>query len=298
MHDAANPPLDTVAIVGVGLIGGSFAAALRERRLTRHVLGAGRTRATLMQAQQRGLIDEIVSLADAARRANLIFLAVPVGSVGDMLGQLLPHLRPDALITDAGSTKADVVDAARSVLGGRLHQFIPGHPIAGSEASGPHAARADLFQNATVVLTPLPENTLQQRQQLEKIWQSCGARVVNLTPQAHDRALASSSHVPHFLACVYMQQVLAAHDAQTRLDLAGSGFRDFTRIAAGSSEMWHDIFLANRQAVLAELALVKAELAQAESALKAQDSAALLQWLERTSVARRLWGSRNNGSTA
>jgi len=296
MHDAANPQLDIVAIVGVGLIGGSFAAALREQGLARHVLGAGRTRATLMQAQQRGLIDEIVSLADAARRADLIFLAVPVGSVAPVLKQLLPHLRADTLITDAGSTKADVVDAARSVLGSRLHQFIPGHPIAGSAASGPQAARADLFQNATVVLTPLPENTPTQRQQLEKIWQACGARVVNLTPQAHDRALASSSHVPHFLACVYMQQVLAASDAQTRLSLAGSGFRDFTRIAAGSSEMWHDIFLANRQAVLAELALVKTELARAESALKAQDSAALLQWLERTSVARRLWGSRNNGS--
>jgi len=283
--------LDSVAIIGVGLIGGSFAAALRKQGLVKQVVGAGRSSATLVQARQLGLIDEVVSVSQAAQ-ADLVFLALPVGAMASVFEQLRPHLRPQTLITDAGSTKADVVAAARQGLGERVAQFVPGHPIAGAEASGPQAARADLYEGATVVLTPLPENTPEQRQLLESLWRACGARVVNLTPQAHDRALASSSHVPHFLACVYMQQVLGAQDAQTRLDLAGSGFRDFTRIAAGSAEMWRDIFLANREAVLAELALLKAELARAESALHAQDGAALQQWLERTAVARRLWGSR------
>jgi len=284
--------LDTVAIIGVGLIGGSFAAALRRRGLVKRILGAGRTRAALVQAQQLGLIDDIVDLPQAAQ-ADLIFLSVPVGAMASVFEQLLPHLRFDALLTDAGSTKADVVTAARAALGTRVFQFVPGHPIAGSQDSGPQAARADLYEGATVVLTPLAENTPAQRQQLEQLWQACGARVVLLDPQAHDRALASSSHLPHFLACVYMQQVLAAEDAQARLELAGSGFRDFTRIAAGSPEMWRDIFLANREALLAELALLKTQLGEAESALIGADGAALLHWLERTAVARRLWGSRS-----
>lgn len=289
----APPLLDTVAIVGVGLIGGSFAAALRARGLARRIVGAGRSRATLLQARRLGLIDDILELPEAARQADLIFLAAPVGAMGGLFEQLLPTLNPRALITDAGSTKADVVAAARQVLGERAAQFVPGHPIAGAEASGPQSARADLYESRLVVLTPMPENTPQQRARLEDIWRACGARVMNMSAQAHDRALASVSHVPHFLSSVYMHQVLACDDADARLGLAGSGFRDFTRIAAGSAEMWRDIFLANREAVLAELALVRASLDQAEAALREQDGQALLQFLERAAVARRLWGSRS-----
>ena len=289
----AAPMLDTAVIAGVGLIGGSFAAALRARGLARRIIGAGRSRATLLQAQRLGLIDEILDLSEAARQADLIFLAAPVGAMGALFEQLLPNLNPRALITDAGSTKADVVAAARQALGDRVGQFVPGHPIAGAEASGPESARADLYESRLVVLTPLPENTPRQRAMLEDIWRACGARVVNMTEQAHDRALASVSHVPHFLSSVYMHQVLACDDADARLALAGSGFRDFTRIAAGSAEMWRDIFLANREAVLAELALVRESLEQAESALREQDGQALLQFLERAAVARRLWGSRS-----
>lgn len=290
---AATSMADTVAIVGVGLIGGSFAAALRARGLARRIVGAGRSRATLMQAQQLGLIDEILDLPEAARQADLIFLAAPVGAMARLFEQMLPTLNPQALITDGGSTKADVVDAARRALGARAGQFVPGHPIAGAEASGPQAARADLYESRVVVLTPMPENTPEQRARLERIWLACGARVVNMSAQAHDRALASVSHVPHFLSSAYMHQVLASDDADTRLGLAGTGFRDFTRIAAGSAELWRDIFLANREAVLAELALVRASLDQAESALREQDGQALLQFLERAAVARRLWGSRS-----
>ncbi|MCB5363992.1 prephenate dehydrogenase/arogenate dehydrogenase family protein [Pusillimonas sp. CC-YST705] len=290
---AGQPLLDTVAIVGVGLIGGSFAAALRRRGLAKRIVGAGRSRATLMQAKQLGLIDEIVSLPEAAQQADLILLAAPVGAMINLFEQLLPTLRADTLITDAGSTKEDVVAAARQALGDRVGQFVPGHPIAGAEASGPQAAQADLYEGRVVVLTPLPENSPPQRERLENVWRAVGARVVLMSAQAHDRALASVSHVPHFLSSVYMHQVLASEDADSRLSLAGTGFRDFTRIAAGSAEMWRDIFLANRDAVLAELALVRANLEQAESALREQDGQSLLQFLERAAVARRLWGGRS-----
>lgn len=287
------PALGVVAIIGVGLIGGSFAAALRQRGLARRIIGAGRGSASLTLARQLGLIDDVVSVEDAARQADLIFLAVPVGAMPAIFAQLAPGLRPDTLVTDGGSTKADVVAAARVGLGDKLRQFVPGHPIAGAESSGPQAADAQLYQGRTVVLTPLPENSSAARARVKQAWVGCGAKVINMTPDAHDRALASISHVPHFLSSAYMHQVLAAEDADLRLGLAGSGFRDFTRIAAGSAEMWRDIFLANRDAVLQELADVKANLEAAEAALQQQDGPALLQFLERAAVARRLWGSRN-----
>jgi prephenate dehydrogenase len=239
-----------------------------------------------------GLIDDILDLPEAARQADLIFLAAPVGAMGKLFEQMLPALNPHALITDGGSTKAGVVEAARLALGERVGQFVPGHPIAGSEASGPQAASADLYESCVVVLTPLPENTAAQRARLEQLWRACGARVVNMSPQAHDRALAGVSHVPHFLSSAYMHQLLSCEDADARLALAGSGFRDFTRIAAGSAELWRDIFLSNREAMLAELALVKASVEQAEAALRGEDAPALWRFLERAAAARRLWGGR------
>jgi len=288
-----RPPLGVLAVVGVGLIGGSFAAALRKSGAVGRVLGAGRRPAPLALARRLGLIDEAVSLEEAARQADFILLAVPVGATQSILEQIGPHLRPHALVTDAGSTKADVVAAAYAALGERVGQFVPGHPVAGAEATGPEAARDDLYQGRTVVLTPLPENTEAARLRLRQAWEACGARVVSMQAQAHDAALASVSHVPHFLASVFMGQVAAAPDSDQRMALAGTGFRDFTRIAAGSPEMWRDIFLANRQAVLDELQQVRAALEQAEDSLRRRDGQALHDFLERAALARRFWGSRS-----
>jgi len=290
---AGQPFVGVAAVVGVGLIGGSFAAALRQRRLAGRVLGVGRRPAALAQALQMGLIDEAVSLEQAAQQADLILLAVPVGSTGAVLQVLRPQLRPGTIVTDAGSTKADVVEAARQALGDRVHQFIPGHPIAGAETTGPQGADPDLYQGRSVVLTPLAENSEADRQRLRRLWEACGARVIAMDPAAHDAALASVSHVPHFLSSVFMAQVAAAADADTRMALAGTGFRDFTRIAAGSPEIWRDIFLANRQAVLDELAQVRTALEQAEQALRRQDAQGLHDFLERAALARRLWGGRS-----
>ncbi|HEY9279949.1 MAG TPA: prephenate dehydrogenase/arogenate dehydrogenase family protein, partial [Eoetvoesiella sp.] len=185
------------------------------------------------------------------------------------------------------------VAAARIALGERIGQFIPGHPIAGAEKTGPEAADALLYQDRTVVLTPLAENASAAKAYLTQVWERCGARVISMEPEAHDVVLASVSHVPHFLSAVFMGQVAGSHDSDRRLGLAGSGFRDFTRIAAGSPEMWRDIFLANREAVLSELQEVKAALTQAEKALDEKDGVALHNFLERAALARRFWGSRS-----
>lgn len=289
----ATPSVPVLAVVGVGLIGGSLAAALKQRRQVGTVLGVGRQVSSLEQARQLGLIDEVVTLEQAAQRADLIVLATPVGATQAILQQLKPHLRPETLVSDAGSTKLNVVQAARLALGPKIGQFVPGHPIAGAEKTGPEAASADLYQGRTVVLTPLAENTPESRQKLIRVWEFCGARVLCMEPDVHDRVLASVSHVPHFLSSVFMWQVATAADSDLRLALAGSGFRDFTRIAAGSAEVWRDIFMGNRDAVLAELAQVRSALDKAEKALQEGDAQDLEDFLERAALARRFWGSRS-----
>ena len=287
------PVVPVLAVVGVGLIGGSFAAALRQRHGVGRVLGAGRNARSLSHARQLGLIDEVVTLEQAALQADLIILATPVGAIEDILTRIKPHLRAQTVITDVGSTKVNVVTAARAILGDQAGQFIPGHPIAGAEKTGPEAANARLYQDRTVVLTPLAENSSAARQYVTAVWERCGARVIVMEPDAHDIVLASVSHVPHFLSAVFMEQVAASRDSDVRLALAGSGFRDFTRIAAGSPEMWSDIFLANRDAVLSELQEVKAALSRAEQSLRNEDARGLRDFLERAAVARRFWGSRS-----
>ncbi len=291
--EPAQPWIPVLAVVGVGLIGGSFASALRQAGVVGRVLGVGRQAASLAQACKLGLIDEAATLEQAAARADLIFLAMPVGATGSVLARLRPLLRPETLVTDAGSTKADVVAAARLALGDRIGQFVPGHPIAGAETTGPEAADASLYRGRTVVLTPLAENTPAAKAYVTRAWERCGARVLSMEPDVHDTVLASVSHVPHFLSSVFMWQVATAQDSDLRLALAGTGFRDFTRIAAGSPEVWRDIFLSNRPAVLAELREVKAALQQAEQALEEADGDKLQDFLERAALARRFWGSRS-----
>ena len=289
----AQPAVPVLAVVGVGLIGGSFAAALRSSGAVGKIRGVGRHPSSLARARELGLIDETATLERAAREADLIFLATPVGSIAPTLAALKPHLSDAVLITDAGSTKANVVAAAREALGERIGQFIPGHPVAGAETTGPDAADASLYKDRHVVLTPVPENTSADQARLTHLWECCGAKVSVMAPDTHDAVLASVSHVPHFLSSVFMWQVATATDSDLRLRLAASGFRDFTRISAGSPEVWRDIFLTNRPAILAELQEVKAALEHAEQALQQADGPALQDFLERAALARRFWGSRS-----
>jgi prephenate dehydrogenase len=249
----------------------------------------GRNASSLARAVELGLIDEAVSAEDAAARADLVLLSTPVGGLKNVLARMLPHLGAGTVLTDAGSTKAEVVEAARDALGEHIGRFVPGHPIAGAERTGPDAADADLYGQRTVILTPLAENAAASIDLVRRAWQACGASVIDMDADAHDRVLASVSHLPHLLSSVYMEQVATAADAPTRLALAGSGFRDFTRIAAGSPEMWRDIFLSNRDAMLAELADVRAVLDRAERAIADGDDAALLALLDTAAQARRHW---------
>lgn len=289
----AAPLVPVLAVVGIGLIGGSFAAALRRAGQVDRVLGVGRSQASLDRALALGLIDEAVELEQAAGRADLILLATPVGAMRAVLEALRPHLPPQTLITDAGSTKADVAAIAREALGERVSQFLPGHPIAGSEMTGPEAADHTLYHGRKVVLTPLAETPVAARDWLTQVWETCGAHVLLMDPERHDRVLASVSHVPHFLAAAYMAQVSREGDADLRLSLAGTGFRDFTRIAAGSSEVWRDIFLSNRSAVLDELDAFGQALDELRQALEGPDPRALEIFLEQAALARRLWDGRS-----
>ena len=286
---AGGLKIPVLAIVGVGLIGGSFAAALRRAGVVGRVLGAGRRPETLAQAQQLGIIDEAVSLREAAARADLILVSAPVGAFRSIFTELGATLSDTALITDGGSTKLDVVQAARDGLGHRIGQFVPAHPMAGSHESGPQAAVATLYDGRRVMLTPLAENRPEDIARVESAWRACGAQVVCLDPAGHDAVMAAISHLPHWIAALYMQHILQSADPALRLEMAGPGFRDFTRITAGSPEMWRDIFISNRHAMLGELAALRAVLDRAEQALEASDAKWLVEMLEASAEARRGW---------
>lgn len=272
----ATPLFRKVVIFGVGLIGGSFALALRRSDAAGEVVGFGRSAATLQQARQFGLIDRIGDdVAREVRDADLILLATPVAQMAEIFARIAPHLGANTLITDGGSTKADVVTAARQQLGAKIAQFIPAHPVAGAELSGPVAALADLYQGKKVVLTPLPENSAADIARVRAAWEACGALVSELTPEQHDEVFAAVSHLPHLLAFTLVHDLAQRDNRDLLLSFAASGFRDFTRIAASSPEMWRDISLANRDALLREIEQYAAELYKLHQALRQRDAAKL-----------------------
>lgn len=281
--------IKTLAVIGVGLIGGSFAAACRKAGIVSHVIGAGRRPETLAQAQALGLIDEVTTLEEAAVRADLIFIAAPVGAFESIFTALASKLNPDALITDGGSTKQNVVAAARAGLKSRIGQFVPAHPMAGSHEKGPQAADATLYAGKRVILTPLPENKADDVARIQAVWQACGAIVSTTTPAQHDGMVAAVSHLPHWIAALFMQHIVASQDSALKLQTAGTGFRDFTRVAQGSAEMWSDIFMANRDAMLRELKDLRAVMDRAEDALLHADEAWLREMLEAAAKSRAEW---------
>jgi len=280
--------VDTLAIVGTGLIGGSFSLALKQAGAVREVLGVGRNPARLTVARELGLIDRAVDWAEAGQ-ADCILLALPVGETEAVLKQLAPHLKAGAIVTDAGSTKVNVVAAARAVLGERFADFVPGHPIAGSEQSGPGAARADLYQGKKVVLTPQAETRADALATVRALWEAAGAQVETLDADLHDRVFAAVSHLPHLAAFALVDELAQRADGDTFFRFAASGFRDFTRIAGSSPEMWRDIALANREAVMVELDAYLAALQALRSAVSAEDAAVLLAIFSRARAAREHW---------
>lgn len=279
-----------VVVCGVGLIGGSFALALKAAGIAGEVVGLGRTQASLVEAQRRGVIDRIAGdWVDALRGADLVFLAMPVGQMLPVMQSLAPHLPPAAIVTDAGSIKSDVVAAAREALGERSAQFVPGHPVAGAEKSGVAAAQADLFRDRRVVLTPLEENPAGHVALVQRVWEACGAQVSRLDPEAHDRVFAAVSHLPHLLAFVLVHEFARRDDADRLFGFAAGGFRDFTRIASSHPEMWRDICLANRAALLDELDAYMAGLMRARVLLAGADAGGLQAMFETARTRRDAW---------
>jgi prephenate dehydrogenase len=282
--------LGRLTVVGVGLIGGSFALALKRAGAVERVVGLGRSRANLDRALALGVIDEIApDAASACLGADLVLLAVPVAQTAPMLRQLAPHLPSDCVVTDGGSTKQDVVAAAQAELGARLPYFVPAHPIAGAEQSGVEAASAGLYDGRLVVTTPLPQTAASAVRMVEAAWTACGARVVQLTPQRHDEVFAAVSHLPHALAFALVEMIAARPEAQQLFSFAGAGFRDFTRIASSSPEMWRDICIANRPALLREIEAFRAALEALAQHLRAGDAQALARLFERARDARDSW---------
>ncbi|MDR0564849.1 MAG: prephenate dehydrogenase/arogenate dehydrogenase family protein, partial [Azoarcus sp.] len=260
--------INKLVICGVGLIGGSFALALRKKRAVNHIVGMDRSNEVLERAQQSGVIDEIASgWPSALNNADLVLLAMPVGQTDAVMEAMAKHLQPSTVVTDVGSTKGDVITATYRRLGSHLARVVPAHPIAGTEKSGVEAASATLFRGKRTVITPLPENDSAAVERVRKAWVACGAKVAEMAPQDHDRVFAAVSHLPHLLSFGLVHDLAGRANAELLFSHAASGFRDFTRIAASHPEMWRDICLANRQALLGELDQYLGELALIRSLL-------------------------------
>lgn len=282
--------LKKLVVCGVGLIGGSFAKALKAAGVVDQVVGLGRNRATLEEAQRLGLIDAIAQdWSDALKDADLVLLGMPVGQMPDVMAALVPHLGPNTIVTDGGSTKSDVVAAARAAFGDKIGQFVPGHPIAGAEKSGPGAALADLYKDRRVVLTPVPENSAEAVARVRTAWETCGARVDQLSAEGHDRVFAAVSHLPHLLAYALVHEVAGRDNSAQLFGFAAGGFRDFTRIASSHPEMWRDICLANRHALLQELDAYMGQLLRLRVLLASADGPGLEQLFDTARTAREAW---------
>ena len=285
--------INKLVICGVGLIGGSFALALKKAGAVGEVVGIGRTAASLERAQELGVIDRYsTDWAEALVGADVVLLAMPVGQVGAVTEAMAPHLEPQTIITDAGSTKRDMIEAFYANLGEHLSRVVPAHPIAGAEKSGADAAFADLYRGRNVVVTPLGESDPEAIDQVSSAWAACGAIIRRMTPQEHDRVFAAVSHLPHLLAYGLVHDLASRANSEELFSYAAGGFRDFTRIAGSHPEMWRDICLANRHALLAELDQYLGELAYLRALLLSNDGKALESLFAEAREARNRWAEK------
>ena len=290
-----------LVIFGVGLIGGSFALALKKRKAFARVVGIGRSRANLLVARRLGIIDDIATdPAAAVKDADLVLLAVPLGQTAAVLAQIAPHLAAHTVVTDAGSTKRDVITSARRHLGAAFARFVPAHPIAGTEKSGAQAALADLYRGRNLIVTPEPETDANAVRAVAAAWKLAGMRVITMRADEHDRVFALVSHLPHLLSFALVDNIAGYGDGATLFEHTGGGFRDLTRIAGSSPEMWRDICLANRDVILAALDGYLGELELLRGMIVASDGQGLEARFAAARAARAKWlvkkiGSRSGG---
>ncbi len=282
----------TLGIIGVGLIGASIGLAQKKAKAFDRVLGVGRSQKNLDEAKALGAIDEAVSLEQCAQESDVIVVCVPVAQTFSVLHAIEPHIKASALLTDAGSTKSDVIMAAKTALGDKVAQFIPAHPIAGGAQHGAQAAKVDLYQGKEVIICPLQENIPPAIEAINQFWLATGAATHMMSALQHDAVFASISHLPHVLSFALMLQVANSEDAQVKLGHAGAGFRDFTRIAGSSPEMWRDICLANKTAILKELDNYANLTKLLREMIAKEDGDSLLKAFTRASAERQKWEGR------
>jgi prephenate dehydrogenase len=269
-----------LAIIGCGLMGGSFALALRKAQCVEHIAGFSASSRSRQKARELGVIDEACdSIGQAVTNADLVLLAVPVSVMQNSFQAMAGHLDSNALVMDVGSTKSDVIHAAQNSLDTRIQCFVPAHPIAGKEVAGIEHAEATLYQNRRTILTPLQSNTKNQVDLAQQVWQAVGSNVSQMTAQEHDAVFAAVSHLPHLIAFAAVNAITQQTNSEQLLEMAGPGFRDFSRIAASDPTVWRDIFLANHKQVLIQLNAFEQQIQQFRQSLQpsgAQDLEALI----------------------
>ncbi|MCU7931675.1 MAG: prephenate dehydrogenase/arogenate dehydrogenase family protein [Candidatus Thiodiazotropha sp. (ex Codakia rugifera)] len=279
--------IEKLAIIGVGLIGGSVAMALKAEGVVKEVVGCGRGRANLEKAQAMGVIDHFTHDAgEAVKGADMVLLAVPLGAMRDTLHAMRGELAENAVVTDAGSVKGSVVDDVKAVFQEVPDFFVPGHPIAGTERSGVEAAFVELYRNRRVILTPLPETNADAVNRVDKMWRQCGAEVTHMSVGHHDEVLAATSHLPHMLAFTLVDSLARMKENDEIFRFAAGGFRDFTRIASSNPVMWRDICVANQKSLNGMLTRFANELHELAALLQSGDEEGLLEVFERAKQAR------------
>lgn len=281
---------EQLGLIGCGLMGGSFALALKRAGLVKRVVGYSKSPSTTERARQMGVIDvEAPSALLAVSGADIVLIAVPVASTEATFKAIKHLVTPSMLIMDVGSTKRDVIDAARRALREQVDGFVPAHPIAGKEVSGVENADADLYMGRQVVLTPIERTNRVQLQQAVDVWSALGCRVVTMTPESHDAAFAAVSHLPHLIAFALMNAISGQPMGKDFLSLAGPGFRDFTRIAAAEPTLWRDVMLSNREELLNQSRMFQRNLQSLELMISSGNGDALLEQIENASATRANW---------
>ena len=281
---------EQLGLIGCGMMGGSFALALKRAGLVKRVVGYSKSPSTTERARQLGVIDvEAPSALLAVSGADLVLLAVPVAATEATFKAIRHLVRGDVLIMDVGSTKREVIDAARRVLRDQVGVFVPTHPIAGKEVAGVEHADADLYHGRQVILTPIERTLPRQLEKAHQLWTALGCQVKQMTPEAHDAAYAAVSHLPHMVAFALMNAIQGQASGADFLTLAGPGFRDFTRIAASDPAVWRDILMSNREELLAQSRHFQRALHALETAINADNPDALEALIEQASSARADW---------
>jgi prephenate dehydrogenase len=283
-----------LGVIGCGMMGGSFALAMKHAGLVKRVVGYSKSPSTTQRALQMGVIDvEAPSALLAASNSDLVLFAVPVAAMEPTFKAIRHLVQPNAVFMDVGSTKRDVVDAARRVLRDQVGVFVPSHPITGKELSGVENADPDLYAGKQVIVTPIEKTLTSHLDKAIKTWEALGCSVVKMSPEAHDAAYAAVSHLPHVLAFAFMNSIVAQESGKDFLALAGPGFRDFSRIAASDPVMWRDVLMANRHELIGQIRLFRKALELVQNMIDEEKGDALENFIGQASEARFNWRMRS-----